>query len=406
MAFSDTFPALRERNFRLYFYSQLISLAGTYLQSTAQGWLVFQITNSAFWVGLVAALVFFPTFVLVLFGGALVDRLDRRNILYFTQTAAMILAAILGLLTITHHITLLEICILALLLGIVNALDTPARSAFIPEMISDRTNLASAISINSGMATAAQAIGPAIAGVLIVVVGVGGTFIINAITFLAVLLALYSMNVQLRIVEEKEKAHPVTMIKTGLQYLRSNNDLVFLTILAGIMAIFGRAYNAILPAVAVQVYHGGSEALGILLSAFGAGAAIGAFVLSALSKKISSKIFVIGGNLLTGISLIAFGFTDHLFWGFVFIFIAGLAFVVEVSVIITIVQQVVPDALRGRALSIVYFVYFGGYSLGSFIIGWAASAFGSQLAIGVSGGVALAIGFTLFFFQNKIIKLK
>src|SRR5665213_1532289 len=133
-------PAFRERNFRLYFYAQLISLAGTYLQSTAQGWLVFQLTGSAFWVGLVAALVFFPTFLLVLFGGAIVDRLDRRGILYFTQAAAMLLAFILGVLTITNHINLLEVNILALCLGIVNALDTPARSAFIPEMISDRAN--------------------------------------------------------------------------------------------------------------------------------------------------------------------------------------------------------------------------------------------------------------------------
>lgn len=405
MNLRTAFPALREPNFRLYFYSQLISLAGTYLQSTAQGWLVFQLTGSAFWVGLVAALVFFPTFLLVLFGGAIVDRLDRRSILYFTQAAAMLLAFILGVLTITNHINLLEVNILALCLGIVNALDTPARSAFIPEMIKDRANLASAISLNSGMATTAQAVGPAIAGILIVLIGTGWTFIINSFTFIAVLVALYAMNVQLRIVEEKTKAHPIAMVKTGLQYILSNRDLVFLTILAGVMAIFGRAYNAILPVVAAQVYKGGSETLGYLLSAFGSGAAIGAVVLSVFSKKVSNKVWMVGGNIVTGLSLILFAFTNSLAWGFLFVFIAGLAFVIEVSVVITIVQQVVPDALRGRALSVVYFVYFGGYSFGSFAIGWAAEKIGASAAVGASGWIALAVGVALFFFRERILEV-
>jgi MFS family permease len=405
MNIRTAFPALRERNFRLYFYAQLISLAGTYLQSTAQGWLVFQLTGSAFWVGLVAALVFSPTFVLVLFGGALVDRLDRRGILYFTQTAAMALAFVLGILTLTHHINLLELNILALCLGIVNALDTPARSAFIPEMIADRANLASAISLNSGMATAAMAVGPAIAGILIALIGVGWTFIINGLTFIAVLFALYAMNVQLRVIEEKAKEHPIAMVKTGLQYLFSNPSLVFLTIVSGIMAIFGRAYNAILPVIAVEVYKGGSETLGYLLSAFGAGAAVGAILLSMFSKKISSKIWIVGGNLLVGASLILFSFTTSLPWGFAFVFLAGLAFVVELSVVITIIQHVVPDAVRGRALSVFYFVYFGGYSLGSFAIGWAAEKIGSSAAVGVSGVAALIIGISLFFFKKKIVEL-
>jgi MFS family permease len=405
MNLRSAFPALQERNFRLYFYAQLISLAGTYLQSTAQGWLVFQLTGSAFWVGLVAALVFFPTFLLVLFGGAIVDRLDRRSILYFTQAAAMLLAFILGLLTITHHIDLLEVNILALCLGIVNALDTPARSAFIPEMISDRANLASAISLNSGMATAAQAIGPAIAGILIALIGVGSTFFINGLTFIAVLCALYAMNVQLRVVEEKVKEHPVAMVKTGLQYLFSNRDLVFLTIVAGVMAIFGRAYSAILPVIAVQVYKGGSETLGYLLSAFGSGAAVGAITLSILAKKISTKVWIIGGNILAGLALIFFAFTSSLPWGFLFIFLAGLAFVVELSVMITIIQKVVPDAVRGRALSVFYFVYFGGYSLGSFAVGWAAEKIGSSQAVGVSGCGALLVGIILIFFRERIVEL-
>ncbi len=399
------FPALRERNFRLYFYAQLISLAGTYLQSTAQGWLVLQLTNSAFWVGLNASLVFFPTFLLVLFGGAIVDRLDRRAILYFTQAAAMALAFILGFLTIIHQINLLEVNILALALGVVNALDTPARSAFIPDMISDRANLTSAISLNSGMATAAMAVGPAVAGILIAIIGVGWTFIINGFTFIAVLIALSMMNVQLKIAEKNLKEHPVAMVKTGLRYLFSNSTLVFLTILSGVMAIFGRAYSAILPVIAVEIYKGGAQTLGYLLSAFGAGAAIGAIILSVFAKKVSTKLWVVGGNILVGLAIIAFAFTNSLPWGFLFVFIAGLAFVIELSVMITIIQHIAPDAVRGRVLSGFYFVYFGGSSLGTFLIGWAANRYGSASAVGMSGVAALVIGVMLVFYRDGIVEI-
>ncbi len=406
MSIKETFPALAERNFRLYFYAQLISLAGTYLQSTAQGWLVFQLTNSAFWVGLVSALAFFPTFILVLFGGALVDRLDRRRILYFTQVAAMVLAFLLGALTVLHRVNVFEICILALALGVVNALDTPARSAFIPEMIADRANLASAISINSGMATTAMAVGPAVAGILIAVIGIGGTFIVNGGTFVAVLLALYAMDIELRVIEEKEKAHPVVMIKTGIQYLASNRDLVFLTVISGIMAFFGRAYNAILPVIAVQFYHGGAGTLGALLAAFGFGAAAGALILSVYSKKISTKWFVAGGSILVGLTLAALAFAGNVIGGFALIFVNGFAFIIEVSMIVIIIQHVVPDALRGRALSIFYFVYFGGYSLGSFAIGWAVDQFGLTVSVAASGTVALLVGIALVAARERIPELE
>ena len=211
------------------------------------------------------------------------DRFDRRKLLYFTQISAMILAFVLGILTITGHVTLWEVVVLAFLLGVVNALDTPARSAFLPDMISDRNHLSSAISLNTALITMAQAVGPAIGGILIAIIGVGPTFIINGFTFVVVIIALFAMLITPKVKSKIE--HPVAMIKNGFKYFPNVKGLVFLVTFSFFIAIFGRAYAAIFPIVATQFYNGDSTTLGWLLSAFGIGAALGGIFLSIYSSR-------------------------------------------------------------------------------------------------------------------------
>jgi MFS family permease len=404
MKIANTFPAFREKNIRLFFYAQLISLAGTYLQATAQGWLVFQLTHSAFWVGVVSGLALFPIFIFVLFGGVLVDRFDRRKILYFTQIMAMLLAFILGILTLTHQITVWEICILSLLLGIVNALDNPARAAFTSDMVQDKANFASAISLYSGTNNLAMAVGPAIAGLLIVIIGTGWTFIINGFTFLAILAALYLMEIKERITEEKD-IHPITMIKDGLKYFITTKGLFFITLIAGAMAFFGRAYISIFPVIAAETYNG-AKALGVLLSAFGIGAALGAIVSSFLVKKIQTKKLIIFGNILIGLDLLVFAFTSNLFGGFILATLSGWAVVFEAGIIVIIIQHTVSEIMRGRVMSIFYFIFYGGFSLGSFFIGWMSSVFGLHLALEFDGVVLLLMSAAMIFFKERILELE
>jgi MFS family permease len=403
MKILDAFPALRERNFRLYFYTQLISFVGTYLQATAQGWLVLQLTHSAFWVGFVGAIIFLPAFIFVLFGGAIADRFNRRSILYFTQVVAMLLAFILGVLTITHRVNLAEIIILAVCLGVINALDTPARSAFVSDMITDRNNLASAVSLNSGMGTTALAVGPAVAGILIALFGTGWTFIINGFTFVAAIIAMYAMNISMKNIEKKVSTG--NMIKDGIRYLLSNKNLLFLILLSGALVLFGLSYDAILPVIATQIYNGGAETFGYISSAFGIGAAASAVVLSMLSKKASSRFWIVGGNILVGLSLIALSLVHVVAWGFVFILLAGFTVVTEFAMIMTVIQHTVPETMRGRVLSIFYFLYFGCYGIGSFFMGLSAQRFGPAMTVGTSGLIAFLIGVTLLFFKEKILEV-
>jgi len=400
----ETFPALRERNFRLYFYGQIISLAGTYLQSTAQGWLVLQLTHSAFWVGFVGAMVFFPTFILVLFGGTIVDEFDRRKLLYITQSSAMLLAFILGALTLTHHINVLEISILSFLLGVVNAIDTPARSAFIPDMVLHRENLSSAISLNTGLVTSAQAIAPAIAGILIVLIGVGGTFIINGFTFIAVLIALYLMS-EVAVKRSPQTKDPIMLLRQGFGYLFEIKGLVFLIIFSFFISIFGRSFSTIFPVVATQFYHGDSKTLGWLLSASGIGAACSGVFLSYYIGRTRTKYLIIAGTVLTGLALFIFPVHRTLEWGAFCISMAGFGFGVSITSVINVFQHVSASEIRGRILSIFYFVFFGGYALGNFAAGVFSQKYGSGAVISFSGLALLIVSAIMFAMQHKIMEI-
>lgn len=395
--FFIAFPAFRHKNYRLYFGGQLISLIGTWLQMVALGWLVLELTHSAFWVGLVSAVSSLPVLIFILFGGVIVDRLPKKDILLFTQISSMIFAFILGVLTILNIINLTEIIILSFLLGMLNALDAPARQSFVIEMVG-KNDLASAIALNSGVFNSARIIGPAIAGIIIAVFGTGGAFILNAVSYIAVIMALILIKVNVEI--PKIHAHPLKALKEGIVYSFSHSVIRILLIFTGLSSIFGWSYSTIMPVIVKNIFHLGAESLGYFYSLSGIGAIIGVILVSTLSKKINQLFFILIGNFLFIFSIICFSFTSTLVWAMPFLFLAGMGLIMQFSTINTSIQHLVPDYMRGRVMSIYGLMFMGLFPFGSLEVGFMAEHFGSPFAIRF-GAIVLFLFSIILFFNHK-----
>ncbi len=395
----SAFPALQSRNYQLYFSGQLISLIGTWLQIVAQGWLVLQLTHSAFWVGLVTGVGALPTLFLTLFGGVIVDRFSKKNIILFTQSAAMILAFILGGLTVVNVITVWHIAILSFLLGIVNALDAPARQAYAPELVG-RESLASAIALNSGVFNAARVIGPGVAGILIAWVGTGGAFILNGVSYIAVIIALLFITTPALV--ERKHLHPIAAIKEGLIYSFTHPLIRSILIFAAVVSIFGWSYMTILPVVAQNTFHMDATGLGYLYAAGGLGALLSTFVVSAWGNKFSPNTFIIGGNILFAVFLFLFTFTKSVPFALLFMFLSGFGLLAQFAMMNTTVQHVVSDTLRGRVMSVYTLMFIGFLPIGNFEIGIVAQYFGTEFAIRLGAIVVLAFGLLMYGNRNKV----
>lgn len=401
--FIKVFPALQNRSFRLYFFGQLVSLIGTWLQIVAEGWLVFQITHSAFYVGMVAALATLPTLALALFGGVIVDRLPKRNILFFTQTASMVLALIYGFLTVFGLINIAEISLLAFLLGVVNALDAPARQAFVGEMI-EREHLSSAIALTAGTWNGARVIGPSIAGILIALIGVGGAFIINGISYIAVIIALILMRVAAFKAPDIHP-HPIQAIRDGISYSLSHPAIKTLLVFSGVVSIFGWSYSTMMPVIAQNTFHVGAGGLGQLYAASGVGALLAVMIGSAYGNKLSPFAFIFGGNILFAISLILFTMTSNFITALVLLFLVGFGLLMVFPTINSTIQHQVEDRYRGRVLSIYTITFLGFFPIGNFEVGLVSEHFGTGFALRLGAFVILAAGIWFYLSRGKLLKL-
>lgn len=397
--FFSAFPALKSRNYQLYFVGQVVSLVGTWLQMVAQSWLVFELTHSAIWLGIISALSSLPVLVFALFGGVIVDRFSKKKIIIITQTAYMFLAVILGVLTILKIINIYEVAVIVLLFGIVTALDMPARQAFIIEMVG-REKMSSAIALNAGIFNGARIIGPAIAGVLITVVGVGSAFILNGISFLAVIAALFFVRVK----EELSNIHlhPLKAIKEGIVYSANNPKIRILLSFIGLSSIFGWSFTTILPIIAQDVFHKGAVGLGYILTFFGIGAVLGTIIVSAFSKKIKAQNFIIWGSVIFGLSLILFSLSPNLTLALFFILVAGFGLILQFSTTNATVQHAVENHFRGRVMSIYTLMFMGMTTIGGAEIGYLAEHFGSQRAIIFNSIILLLFTAWLFSKRKKI----
>ena len=369
------------------------------MQTVAQGWLVYQLTQSPFMVGLVSALQHMPILFFGVFGGVIVDRFDKQKVILITQGASLVLALILGVLTITGYINVWTVMVFAFLLGLVNALDTPARQSLIIEMVG-REHMPSAIALNVGSFNSARVFGPAIAGILIAKLGVGITFILNALTFLGPILALKSMKLNLPAV--KTPQHPLLAVKTGLRYSFCHPIIKMVLIFTAVTSIFGWSYVSMLPVVAERVFKQDSSGLGLLYSSFGVGAVLGTVFISAFNNRFSVKRLLLGGSFLFTIALFAFTLTTNFTLALVFMFFSGAGIAAQMALMQSIIQSNVENNLRGRVMSIFVTAHQGMMFIGNFQIGWVAELIGSRPAIAIGATIIFLFSVYLYLTFTKL----
>ena len=370
---------MRHRNYRLWFVGQLVSLFGTWMQTTAQGFLVFELTNSAAYLGYVSFAAGIPTWLLTLYGGVVADRIPRRTLLVITQTSMMLLAFILAGLTFLQVVQPWHVILLAFLLGTANSFDTPARQSFVLEMVG-REDLTNAIALNSALFNSATAVGPAVAGLTYALVGPAWCFTINGVTFLAVISALLLMRFK-RQVRPAVRASAIQDMGVGLRFAASHQTIRLLIAGLGIVSLLGLGFITLMPAWAVNVLGGDVKTNGLLQSARGLGALLGALLIAYLgSFKAKGKLLTLG-SFIFPILLIVFALVRWLPLSLVVLVGVGWGFMLLVNLSNALVQTQVPDELRGRVMSIFTLAFFGLFPVGSLIAGSAADVIGEPLTV-------------------------
>jgi MFS family permease len=385
--------ALRHRNFRLFFAGQLISLIGTWMQTVAQSWLVYRLTGSALLLGTVGFASQIPVFIMAPIGGIVADRHDRRKVVIATQTASMLLAAILAALTLSNRIQVWEIMTIAACLGVVNAFDIPARQAFLIDMVG-REDLLNAIALNSSMFNGARIIGPAIAGILVASIGEGWCFFANAVSYLAVIAGLLMMRVE-RAVNLANQASPLENILEGFRFAMHTGPIRAILLLLGLVSFVGMPYTVLMPIFADQILHGSARGLGILMGCTGLGALIGAASLAARVgvKGLGKLIATCAAGF--GFSLILFSFSRHFWLSAVLLVPVGFFMMVQMASSNTLIQAMVPDNLRGRIMSVYSMMFMGLAPFGALFAGAVAHRLGAPWTV-ASGGFACILGGVIF----------
>ena len=399
----SAFPAFESPNFRRYFPGQVISMIGTWIQMVAQGWLVLEITGSAFDVGLVAAASTLPTLFLSLFGGVLVDRYPRRTILLWTQSAAMLLAFVLGLFAITGTVTIGIILLLSFLLGCVNALNVPALQAFLSEIV-EREQLSSAIALNSAIYNGSRVIGPAIAGFLISATGTGVSFLVNGVSFFAVILSLLSMKNMSKSGAAKIEVSPFQAIREGLHYSWEHPVIRASVMFIAVISIFAWSYVTMLPVIAKHTFGMGPSGLGYLYGVSGLGSVVGTVLVSIYYRRIDRLVFIAGGTIFFALALTGFTFTTFLPFALFFLFLSGFGLVAAVSTLSATIQSTVDDRFRGRVMSLYMMVFMGFMPIGNIEIGYISEHFGTAIAIRAGCVVTILASLVLVWSSSRIRK--
>jgi MFS family permease len=375
----STFAAMRHRNFQLYFGGQLISNIGTWMQIIAQGWVVYQIGHSELILGLVAFASAIPTLLISPWGGVIVDRVSRRNLLIMTQVGAMLLAFALAALSFAGIVKEWHVIILAALLGVVNAFDAPARQAFVPEMVGKK-DLPNAIALNSIMFNSARIIGPAIAGLMLAIIGAAWCFTLNGISFFAVIIGLLLMKLPPhRSVQHSDS--PWRQLVGGVQYAAHNREISALILLSLVFSIFGISYFTVLPAFVEKTLHQGVMAYGWVNAASGLGAVTGAFLLAHRVSNGRRGQLLVWTNIGFPLILIAFSFTSLYPLSLMLAFGLGAGFMVQFTTINTLLQTRVEDNFRGRVMGLYTLTFFGFAPFGNLLIGLLGEKMGLAFAM-------------------------
>jgi MFS family permease len=394
--------ALKHRNYRLFFSGQTVSLVGTWITRIATSWLVYRLTHSVFLLGIVGFFGQIPTLLLAPFAGVLVDRWNRHRILVVTQVLSMLQSVALAVLTFAGIITVVDILVLQMVQGIINAFDTPARQAFVVEMVSDRADLPNAIALNSSMVNASRIIGPSIGGVLIAAFGEGWCFTVDAVSYIAVLGSLFAMRLDWSPASNR-KTKLVEELRSGFAYAGRFPPVRDALILIALVATMGMPYTVLMPAIAANVLHGGPHTLGYLMTSSGVGALAGAFYLASRRSVLGlGKVMVLATGAF-GVGLVIFSLSHVLWLSLLILPVVGGGMMVEMASTNTILQTVVADDMRGRLMSFYAMAFLGTAPLGSLMAGFVADRIGPLNTITV-GGVACIIAAGIFAVRLPVLR--
>ena len=401
---SNTFRSFNNRNYRLFFAGQSVSQIGTWMQRTGVSWFVYTITHSPFMLGLTVFASQFPSFIFSLPGGVISDRYSRYKVLLITQSASMLQAVLLAILILTHHNAVWAIMALSVVLGIINAFDVPARQPLIHEMVTNKSDLPNAMALNSSMVNLARLIGPALSGIVLVRFGAGICFLINALSFIAVIICLLLMKLPVHL-RSPEKKKISTELADGFRYLKNTPSISVTLLLLGLTSLFVLPYNTMLPVFAKIVFKGNAATFGYINSFIGAGAVAGSIFLATLKPRADLKIVLLVSTIIFGIFLMLFSHMANFPLAMVFATVTGFGMMNQTTIAITIVQVESDQAMRGRVMSYVAMAYFGMLPLGSLLIGIISQQIGAPNALLGQGIFALIIAVVFFkFLTNGKIK--
>lgn len=400
--FKGIFRALRNRNYRLFFFGQSISLIGSWMQQIALSWLVYRMTNSAFLLGLVGFISQMPAFFTSPFAGILADRYPHRKALIVTQSLLLVQAALLAFLVLSDRITVNQIILLSAFFGLVNGFDIPIRQAFTIEMVDKKEDLGNAIALNSSIFNVARLIGPSVAGVLIATVGEGICFLINAFSSIPVIVSFAAMKIH-----KKEFKHgPLKLmheLKEGFSYVFHFPPLRHILLLLSLVSFLGTPYQILMPIFAKDIFHGGPETLSWLVAAAGVGALIGAVYLASRKSVVGlSKIIAVSSGLF-GLGLIIFALSRVLWFSLFIVLISGFFMLIHMASSNTILQTIAEDDKRGRVMSFYAMAFMGTMPFGSLLAGYLASKIGAPYTL-LIGGVCCIAGSFGFSKQLKSLR--
>ena len=394
--------ALSSRNYRLFFSGQSVSLVGTWITRIATSWLVYRLTGSALLLGVVAFCSQIPTLIISPFAGVLIDRWNRHTVLVITQVLSMLQSLALAILAFAGIINVTEILILQLAQGAINSFDTPARQAFVVEMVEDRSYLANAIALNSTMVNASRIIGPSIGGMIIAIAGEGWCFMIDAISYVAVIASLFAMHVT-----RAERA-PITTnvmeeLRAGLRYIRGSFPIRTSLLLLAVVSMMSMPYTVLMPAIATHTLRGDAHTLGFLMTASGIGALLGALYLAARVSVVGLEDVSAAATVTFGLGLIGFALSRNLWLSLAILPIVGAGFMVQMASINTIIQTLVDERLRGRVMAYYVMAFLGTAPIGSLLAGAVAARIGSEDTILFGGAVSIAAG---IWFASRLSRMR
>lgn len=383
---SQSFSALSFRDFRLFWFGQIISLSGTWMQSVAQGWLVYSLTKSPFYLGIVAAANALPILLFTLIGGVIADRFQKRNLLLITQGLSIIPAIMLGILTSMGIATVWHVAVLAFFLGTINAIDIPVRQSFLAEMVG-KGHIVNAIALNSAAFNGARIIGPMIAGLTISYLGIPACFFLNAASFIAVITALSRMQIKGEIKAVHEGV--LSDVMKGFTFIRESRQSMHVILLITVFSLVGLPYISLLPVFAEEVFHMGAKGLGFLVGASGIGALAAALGIAVKGDIKNKTRFMSFAGVCFSVALFVFSFSDIFLVSLVVIMLGGWGMVSYLAAANSYLQVSVPDELRGRVMSVYSFVFLGTVPIGNAIMGLVADNIGTPNAVSVAGIICI-----------------